>query len=81
LFKEVFILESDLIMIIVLIFRLESCKSREGANLEYLKNVTLSYFLTADDKIRKHMVNAIAAVLKFTDSETEKAIKSLSQSK
>jgi len=63
------------------LFRLESCKSREGANLEYLKNVTLSYFLTADDKIRKHMVNAIAAVLKFSDSETEKAIKSLSQGK
>ncbi|XP_060838329.1 GRIP and coiled-coil domain-containing protein 1 isoform X1 [Rhopalosiphum padi] len=61
--------------------RLESCKSREGANLEYLKNVTLSYFLTADDKIRKHMVNAIAAVLKFSDSEAEKAIKSLSQGK
>ncbi|KAL4148370.1 hypothetical protein QTP88_002632 [Uroleucon formosanum] len=63
------------------LIRLESCKSREGANLEYLKNVTLSYFLTADDKIRKHMVNAIAAVLKFSDSEAEKAIKSLSQGK
>ncbi|XP_050428695.1 GRIP and coiled-coil domain-containing protein 1 isoform X2 [Adelges cooleyi] len=61
--------------------RLEMCKSREGANLEYLKNVTLSYFLTADDKIRKHMVNAIAAVLKFSDNETEKAVKSLTLSK
>lgn len=63
------------------LIRLESCKSREGANLEYLKNVTLSYFLTADDKIRKHMVNAIAAVLKFSNSETEKALNSLSQGK
>lgn len=70
-----------IIAIVIFFFRLESCKSREGANLEYLKNVTLSYFLTADDKIRKHMVNAIAAVLKFSDNETEKAIKSLSQSK
>jgi len=43
--------------------------------------VTLSYFLTADDKIRKHMVNAIAAVLKFSNSETEKALNSLSQGK
>ncbi|XP_050534331.1 GRIP and coiled-coil domain-containing protein 1 [Daktulosphaira vitifoliae] len=57
--------------------RLETCKTREGANLEYLKNVTLSYFLTADDKIRRHLVNAIAAVLKFSDSETQKALKSL----
>lgn len=49
--------------------RLERCKSREGANLEYLKNVVLS-FLTSQDAVgKRHMINAIAAVLKFSDAE------------
>lgn len=49
--------------------RLERCKSREGANLEYLKNVVLSFLVSNDVDGRKHMVNAIGAVLKFNPSE------------
>uniref|UniRef100_A0A1B6CLB2 GRIP domain-containing protein n=1 Tax=Clastoptera arizonana TaxID=38151 RepID=A0A1B6CLB2_9HEMI len=51
--------------------RLERCKSREGANLEYLKNVVLSYLLSTDSGCKAHMLNAIAAVLKFSDSEQQ----------
>ncbi|KAL1395722.1 hypothetical protein pipiens_011044 [Culex pipiens pipiens] len=49
--------------------RLERCKSREGANLEYLKNVVLSFLTSQDADGKKHMINAIAAVLKFSAAE------------
>uniref|UniRef100_A0A6B2EFH7 Putative myosin class ii heavy chain n=1 Tax=Phlebotomus kandelakii TaxID=1109342 RepID=A0A6B2EFH7_9DIPT len=49
--------------------RLERCKSREGANLEYLKNVTLSFLATNDNVSKRHMLNAIGAVLKFSPVE------------
>lgn len=49
--------------------RLERCKTREGANLEYLKNVFLSFLLSSDKDGRRHKVNAISAVLQFSPSE------------
>lgn len=49
--------------------RLERCQSREGANLEYLKNVVLSFLTSQDAEGKKHMINAIAAVLKFSTAE------------
>ncbi|KAL4705356.1 hypothetical protein ACJJTC_006842 [Scirpophaga incertulas] len=49
--------------------RLRRSQSREGANLEYLKNVVISYLMSADYAGRKHMLNAIAAVLHFTSKE------------
>lgn len=51
--------------------RLERCKSREGANLEYLKNVILSFLVSNDVDSRRHMVNAIGAVLKFSPTEMQ----------
>lgn len=56
--------------------RLERCKTREGANLEYLKNVILSFLQTRDAEDKKHMINAIGAVLQFNPSEL-KAINNL----
>lgn len=53
----------------IIFSRLERCKSREGANLEYLKNVVLSFLTSQDADGKKHMINAIAAVLKFSASE------------
>lgn len=50
-------------------FSLERSKGREGANLEYLKNVTISYLTTSDPDSKKKMLNAIGAVLKFDDNE------------
>lgn len=52
-----------------LLHRLERSKSREGANLEYLKNVTLSYLTSSDPQSKKKMLNAIGAVLRFDDNE------------
>ncbi|KAM8705928.1 hypothetical protein ACLKA7_010256 [Drosophila subpalustris] len=49
--------------------RLERCKTREGANLEYLKNVIISFIVTRDADGKRHMLNAISAVLQFTSSE------------
>lgn len=49
--------------------RLERCKTREGANLEYLKNVFLSFLLSNDKDGRRHKVNAISAVLQFSANE------------
>ena len=50
-------------------FRLRRIQSREGANLEYLKNVVMAYLMSTDYAGRKHMLNAIAAVLHFTPNE------------
>lgn len=49
--------------------RLERCKTREGANLEYLKNVFLSFLLSNDNDGRKHIINAIGTILQFNSSE------------
>lgn len=49
--------------------RLERCKSRESANLEYLKNVVISFLLANDADSKRHMVNAIGAVLEFNPNE------------
>lgn len=57
--------------------RLRRSQSREGANLEYLKNVVLAYLLRADDAGRRHMLNAIAAVLHFTTHEKDMVIATL----
>ncbi|KAG5681942.1 hypothetical protein PVAND_011343 [Polypedilum vanderplanki] len=51
------------------VYYLEKMKSREGANLEYLKNVTISYLTTSDAQAKKKMLNAIGAVLKFDETE------------
>ncbi|XP_032679031.1 GRIP and coiled-coil domain-containing protein 1-like isoform X1 [Odontomachus brunneus] len=54
------------------ITRLEACKSREGANLEYLKNVFINYLTTNDVSSKRHMLNAISTVLRFTPDELSK---------
>ncbi|KAG7206272.1 hypothetical protein KM043_003655 [Ampulex compressa] len=54
------------------ITRLEACKSREGANLEYLKNVFINYLTTNDISSKRHMLNAISTVLRFTPDELNK---------
>uniref|UniRef100_A0A182VPT4 GRIP domain-containing protein n=1 Tax=Anopheles minimus TaxID=112268 RepID=A0A182VPT4_9DIPT len=51
--------------------RLRSNNQLEGSNLEYLKNVVLSFLLTRDTESKKHMTNAIAAVLKFDENEIQ----------
>ncbi|XP_011179287.1 GRIP and coiled-coil domain-containing protein 1 [Zeugodacus cucurbitae] len=51
--------------------RLERCKTREGANLEYLKNVIISYIVTRDPDGKRHMLNAISAVLQLTPVEMQ----------
>ncbi|EDV91273.1 GRIP and coiled-coil domain-containing protein 1 [Drosophila grimshawi] len=51
--------------------RLERCKTREGANLEYLKNVIISFIVTRDADDKRHMLNAISAVLQFTTLEMQ----------
>ncbi|XP_043604299.1 GRIP and coiled-coil domain-containing protein 1-like isoform X2 [Bombus pyrosoma] len=57
------------------IARLEACKSREGANLEYLKNVFINYLTTSDVSSKRHMLNAISTVLRFTAEELNKYIR------
>lgn len=52
--------------------RLSRNESRDrGANLEYLKNVVMSYMVSSDQASRQHMANAIATVLRFSEDETE----------
>nr|XP_054761741.1 GRIP and coiled-coil domain-containing protein 1-like [Lytechinus pictus] len=52
-------------------------RSREGTNLEYLKNVVLSYHQSDSYSTKKQMFSAIAAILQFTNKEKEAVIKKL----
>jgi len=56
------------------IARLERMTTSEGANLEYLKNVVLTYMLSTDIASRNHMLKAIGAVLKLTKSEVSRVV-------
>lgn len=49
--------------------RLKRMTSKEGANMEYLKNVVLNYMLSSDASSRDHMLKAIGAVLIFSPKE------------
>ena len=49
--------------------RLERNQSRQGANLEYLKNVILELLIHPDASSQSHMFNAIAAMLHFSPAE------------
>ncbi|XP_065348306.1 GRIP and coiled-coil domain-containing protein 1 [Cloeon dipterum] len=49
--------------------RLSLGKSREGANLEYLKNVVMRYLTCVDDSSKRHMLSAICTVLRFSRDE------------
>lgn len=52
--------------------RLERNQSREGANLEYLKNVLLEFLLRGDAASQSHMFNAMAACLHFSPNEVQR---------
>jgi len=54
---------------------LNRMSTREGANIEYLKNVVMTYMLTSrssDAASREHMLKAIGAVLTFTEEDLAK---------
>jgi hypothetical protein len=44
-------------------------KAREGANLEYLKNVTYKFLTSFDPKAKQQMLNAITTILQFSPQE------------
>jgi hypothetical protein len=55
------------------IHKLERDKSREGANLEYLKNVFLKYLTTSDYIGRSQMLKAMTTILQFSPPEKDSA--------
>ncbi|XP_041352317.1 GRIP and coiled-coil domain-containing protein 1-like [Gigantopelta aegis] len=52
--------------------KLERDKSREGANLEYLKNVVFQFLMSTDVQGKQQMLNAITTILQFSPKEKEK---------
>lgn len=50
----------------------ERSKSREGANVEYLKNVMYRFLTSKDSQARHRMTVAIATILQFSPSEKSK---------
>ncbi len=49
----------------------ERNKSRESANLEYLKNVVFQYMVCSDSLGKQQMLNAISTILQFSPKEKE----------
>ncbi|MEE6528601.1 hypothetical protein FKM82_031116, partial [Ascaphus truei] len=50
-------------------------RNREGANLEYLKNVLLGYLTLPDPRGRQHTLSALLAVLHFSPEERSAALR------
>lgn len=53
------------------VHKLQRDNSREGANLEYLKNVFLKFLTSYDYAGRSQMLNAITTILQFSPSEKD----------
>ncbi len=51
--------------------KFERNRSRESANLEYLKNVVYQYMVSHDTAGRKQMLNAISTILEFSPKEKD----------
>ena len=49
----------------------ERNKSRESANLEYLKNVVYQYMVCSDSRGKQQMLNAISTILQFSPKEKD----------
>ena len=45
------------------------CRSRESANLEYLKNVCLRFILTDSDSVKQQMSLSLSTILMFSPAE------------
>lgn len=52
--------------------KLERNKSRESANLEYLKNVVYQYMVSYNSLGRQQMLRAISTILQFSPKERER---------
>jgi hypothetical protein len=40
-----------------------------SVNLEYLKNIIMSYFMTNDPKVQINLIRVVFQAMKFTDDE------------
>ncbi|EDO43114.1 predicted protein, partial [Nematostella vectensis] len=51
--------------------KLERDRSRETANLEYLKNIILRFMMTTSYSVKEQMITAIATILQFSPKEVQ----------
>lgn len=47
------------------------CRSRESANLEYLKNIVLRFMMSTSYSVKQQMITAIATILEFSPKEVK----------
>ncbi|XP_048585106.1 GRIP and coiled-coil domain-containing protein 1 isoform X2 [Nematostella vectensis] len=55
--------------------KLERDRSRETANLEYLKNIILRFMMTTSYSVKEQMITAIATILQFSPKEVARVKK------
>ncbi|CAE1281071.1 GCC1 [Acanthosepion pharaonis] len=65
-------MSEELIRLEELVHKQKRDKSREGANLEYLKNVIYKFLICTDSAGRQKMLNAIVTILEFSPKERDK---------
>lgn len=53
--------------------RLDRTQSREGINLEYLKNIVFRYMMATEPVGRQAIFNAISTILHFSPQEKKQA--------
>ena len=47
---------------------------QNSVNSEYLKNILMSYFMTADATVQIKLINVVFQAMKFTEDEMEKVL-------
>lgn len=45
-----------------------------SVNSEYLKNILMSYFMTADPSVQINLIRVVFQAMKFTEEEMEKVL-------
>lgn len=54
-----------------------SSRSRESANLEYLKNIVLRFMMSTSYSVKQQMITAIATILEFSPKEVSSSVSRL----
>lgn len=51
-----------------------SLERQNSVNYEYLKNILMSYFMTADKRVQINLIRVVFVAMKFSEEEMEKVL-------
>lgn len=70
-YTSICVMENVLRIKLMTFFILIFCRSRESANLEYLKNIVLRFMMSTSYSVKQQMITAIGTILEFSPKEVK----------